>query len=368
MKKAVVAGHICIDITPTIPGERISRIDDMLSPGKLVNVDKADIHTGGAVSNTGLAMKKLGADVVLAGVIGNDAFGDLVYSIVSEYNAETGLIRKEGESTSYSIVIAPPGIDRIFLHNPGANNTFSFEDVPMDIVSESALFHFGYPPIMRRMFENNGAELVKIMKSVKESGVATSMDLAAIDPNSDAGKADWKTILSDTLPYVDIFVPSAEELMYMIDRENYGRLQKKCDGETLLDIESDIKPLAKRCIDMGAGIVLIKCGEPGMYYLTAGSERLEKIGCKLELDINTWKNKCGFEKSYVPDRVLSGTGAGDTSVAAFLTAMLDGMTPDWCVKLAAAEGASCVAEYDALSGIKTLDELQYRIEKGWKKV
>ena len=77
--------------------------------------------------------------------------------------------------------------------------------------------------------------------------------------------------------------------------------------------------------------------------------------------------KADFEKSYVPDEVLSGTGAGDTSIAAFLTAMLEGYTPEKCMQLAAATGACCVAAYDALSGLKPFAELEERIEKGWAK-
>ena len=53
---------------------------------------------------------------------------------------------------------AVPGIDRIFLHNPGANDSFRSEDIPEKMLEE-ALFHFGYPPIMRSMYENDGEEL-----------------------------------------------------------------------------------------------------------------------------------------------------------------------------------------------------------------
>lgn len=56
-KKVISAGHICIDITPVFPDSIKGKASDILSPGKLINVEAADVHTGGSVSNTGLAMK-----------------------------------------------------------------------------------------------------------------------------------------------------------------------------------------------------------------------------------------------------------------------------------------------------------------------
>jgi hypothetical protein len=37
------------------------------------------------------------------------------------------------------------------------------------------------------------------------------------------------------------------------------------------------------------------------------------------------------------------------------------------VQLAAAEGASCVEAYDALSGLRSFEELEARIDAGWAK-
>ena len=66
------------------------------------------------------------------------------------------------------------------------------------------------------------------------------------------------------------------------------------------------------------------------------------------------------------DIVRSGTGAGDTSIAAFLTATLDGEKIEDCVASAAAEGACCVTSYDALGGLKSIKEIKERIAAGWK--
>jgi len=369
-KKAVVAGHICIDITPGIPEQSAERIQDILSPGKLINVGGADIHTGGAVANTGLAMKILGADVTLIGKTGDDAFGDMIFTIVEKYGASKGLIRSHGDSTSYSIVLAIPGIDRIFLHDPGANDTFCSDDLPMDAISGSALFHFGYPPIMKRIFENDGEELVTIMKKVREVGAATSLDMCAVDPDTEAGRANWEKILANTLPYVDIFVPSIEELIFMLDREKYDRLRRAnpdSDLTGIIDLKEDIEPLGRKCLDMGAKIVLIKCGAPGMYYCTGNSEMIGSISKKLELDPDVWADKRGFEKSFKPEKVVSGTGAGDTSVAAFLASVLNNKTPQECVRYAAATGACCVEAVDALGGLKSFEELDAKMSKGWER-
>ncbi len=369
MGKIVVAGHICLDITPAIPVQEAD-FRDVLSPGRLLEVGEVDIHTGGLVANTGLAMKILGADVTLAGKIGNDAFGDMVCGIVGKYGLADGLIRSPEDSTSYSVVLAVPGVDRVFLHNPGANNTFCADDLPMDVISEAALFHFGYPPIMRRMYEDNGSELVKVMKKAHDAGAVTTLDLAAVDPAGEAGRADWKEILGKTLPYVDVFVPSVEELMFMLDRDKYEEIRGRegnIDFTGLIDVERDIEPLAGKCLDMGARILLIKCGAPGMYYQTAGKEELDRISEILKLKTKEWAKKKGFEKSFRPERILSGTGAGDTSVAAFLTSMVNGESLKKSVIYAAATGACCVTSYDALGGLMTFDRIDKKLKEGWDK-
>ncbi len=369
-RKTITAGHICLDITPKIPDKGAEHIQDILHPGRLINVGEADIHTGGSVANTGLAMKILGADVTLVGKIGDDEFGDIVRSLTDKYDAADGLIRSIGDHTSYSVVLAIPGLDRIFLHDPGANDTFCFDDLPIDKIGEAALFHFGYPTIMKKMYEDNGSELVRIMKSVKSLDVATSLDLTAVDPDTGSGRADWLRILNDTLPYVDIFVPSIEEIMFMVDRERFDNISSKAEDDDFtshIDVERDVIPVADRCMEMGAKIVLIKCGARGLYYATSGREGISHVGSRLELDLTAWSSKSGFISAFVPDRILSATGAGDTAIAAFLTAILRGYAPKECATYAAATGALAVSEYDALSGLESFEEIDKRIAKGWKK-
>lgn len=370
-KKVIVAGHSCLDVTPEFAQvDKVAEISKILSPGKLVLTKGVDIHSGGAVSNTGIAMKLLGLDVSLVTMIGNDPFGELLLQIYRKYGVSDHVIISKEESTSYSVVLAVPGIDRIFLHDPGCNMVFSFEDIKELDLSDVILFHFGYPPLMKQMYDKDGEQLTAMFQYLKSKGIATSMDMAFVDEKCEAGKADWTKILTNTLPYVDFFVPSVEELCWMIDRPRYNSWIERAKGKdmvSILDPDKDIRPLTDKCMEMGTSVLLLKCGAPGLFYRTAGEEKVRGLSSITGIDTKDWSNQIGFEVSYQPRRVLSGTGAGDTTIAAFLTAMLKGYSFDMSIHLAAAEGASCVEEYGALGGIKTLDVLEEKIKNGWEK-
>lgn len=366
-KKIVVAGHLCVDITPKFfESQRTDSVSALLKPGKLLNVGSSTNSVGGVVANTGLALKKFGSEVILLGKIGNDAFGHIIEETFEEHNAAQHLIHAGNESTSYTMVIAPPGIDRIFLHHPGTNDTFCYDDLDFDLIAQAGHFHFGYPPLMRKMYLDNGSEVVKIFKKIKELGLTTSLDMAAVEDGSEVAACDWAKLIRDVLPYVDFFVPSIEELGYMMDRPLYDQWNKRADGADItlmLDVSKDVKPLADRLIEWGAKCILIKCGASGMYLRTAGTEIMEQI----DPQFANWDNLDIFEKSYVPDCILSGTGAGDTSIAAFLKSAIDGYAPDRCLQLATGTGASCITAYDTLSGLLSFEELIQKIDAGWKK-
>ena len=106
-----VAGHLCIDMTPRfLQTKTAEKPSQLFIPGKLINVGNASFSTGGAVANTGLALKKLGTPVILIGKIGQDAFGSIIRQTFEQYQADEHLILSETESSSYTIVLALPGV------------------------------------------------------------------------------------------------------------------------------------------------------------------------------------------------------------------------------------------------------------------
>lgn len=367
MGKIIIAGHVCLDVTPVFAADRPLPLSEVIVPGKLLQMKDVIISGGGVVANTGLALKVLGADTRFMGKIGRDEFGRILSGIFARYGAQNDLTVCGDCSTSFSVVVAPPGTDRVFLHNPGGNHTFCLEDIDLDAVRGAAVFHFGYPPLMRSMFENGGRELLRIFSAVKTAGTPTSLDMAYVDPDSDAAKADWADIVKKVLPLTDIFAPSFEEICSMIDREAYQRLLNQSRGEDIsrhLSLSRDLLPLAEKLLAMGAKVVLIKCGEAGMLLKTAGRQTLSQAGPLFE----GWENLEIFRKSYKPVRLLSACGAGDASIAGFLKAFADGLTPQRCLSCAAAAGACRVEAYDVFSGLVPFDKLIERIDSGWEEL
>ena len=110
-KKVMVAGHICLDIFPRLPQTLEGGFGKVFTPGKLINVEEVVLNTGGAVSNTGQALAKLGMEVLLNGKVGNDNFGAIIRQLVGEKKAAAFKV-VDGEASSYTIVLALPDVDR----------------------------------------------------------------------------------------------------------------------------------------------------------------------------------------------------------------------------------------------------------------
>ncbi len=365
---AVVAGHVCLDITPRFHDAGTSEISKILTAGKLVNVGNASISTGGAVSNTGLGMVRLGSRIALMGKIGNDFFGTGIKGVFSSMGADDTLHIVEGEETSYSVVIAPLGIDRIFLHHPGANDTFRADDVNYDLVSRARLFHFGYPPLMKAIYSNGGAELIEMFRRVKKLGVTTSLDMSLPDPRSESGMVNWSGILDELLPLVDIAPFSAEETIFMLNRPRFDKIKSTsncCDPMDLFT-HNDFLDAGRALISRGAKIAAVKCGSRGILLCTAEMKKLSKMGAAAPRHPDSWANRELWEEAFEVKDVVSTTGAGDSAIAGLLTGLLKGNCPEDSLAAAACAGAQNVQALDAISGIHSWEDTMAMIP-GWKK-
>ncbi|MGQ9848654.1 MAG: carbohydrate kinase family protein [Aggregatilineaceae bacterium] len=346
---AVVAGHICLDIIPYIPS---LDLQSSLKPGALIEVGAAVLSTGGPVSNTGRNLHTLGIKTWLMGKVGDDAFGHIILDLIRAQDPDLtrGMIVVPGEVSSYSLVISPQGMDRAFLHCAGANHTFSADDVAYEILRRARLFHFGYPPIMERMYANEGEQLEVMFRRAKATGVITSLDMAMPDPQGPSGRVNWQKVLARTLPYVDVFLPSLDELLVML-----GRAVPPPPADAI------VSQVAEEMLALGTGIVVLKLGQRGLYL---------RIGERGVADIPdpAWRSRELWAPCFQPEPLVGTTGAGDATIAGFLAGMVRGQTVEAALTSAVAVGACNVEAADALSGVRPWDETQARIAAGWARL
>ena len=320
MGDIVVAGHICVDLTPTLGTN--ARID----PGTLIGVGPVNISLGGCVANTGIALAELGATVRLHATVGNDELGRIAERTIAEHsNLSADLSVSATLATSYSLVIEPPDTDRTFWHHTGANAEFTGAQLQLD---SADLLHVGYPPLLPGLLTDGGLPLVTLFTRAHRNGTTTSLDLAVVDTASDAGSYDWELILGSVLPLTDIISPSVDDLTSAL-------------GAVHSD-DGTVEAMAEKLLAWGAAVVAISAGAEGVLLRTAGAERLRDGGRMLAPLADRWADVTLRMPPRRVDKIHTTNGAGDASTAGLLFAMLGGADPHAALEWAAASSAAIV--------------------------
>lgn len=353
----VVAGYLGVDLAPGFAEcAEPTALARLLRPGRLVEVGPLALSLGGVVANTGLALSRFGRRVALMGAVGEDPLGDLALQMLASQDV-TLSVRRTAAPTAYGIVLAPPGTDRVFLECPGGNAIYRAADVDLEMVGRSRLFHFGYPPLMPALLADRGAELVALLAQVRGLGVSTSLDMTLPDPEGACAGVDWPDLLARVLPHVDVFVPSVEELLFMLAPGEYAQLVAEAgEGDPVDAIRPEqVVRLAEGAVALGARVVLVKAGHQGGYLRTGDCAGLRTLG----EGAGAWSDRALWLATEPVDaaRVCNACGAGDAAVAGFLAALLEGESPERAGRLAMVAGRDSLYGADTLTGLRSWEEM-----------
>lgn len=366
-KKALIAGTFNLDIIPGFP-ETYEGAGALISEGKAIYLNDMKFVLGGLVSNTGIAMDRLGADVVLSCKVGNDDISEVVIAMIKQATDKALILRTSEEKTATNIVVSAKNMDRVFWLKQGASQIYRFCDLePM--LDGIDLFHFGYPTGMKCMFEDE-ERLLSIYKQVKDKGITTTLDLSLPAKDSESSRADWKTILAKTLPYVDVFLPSIEEVMFIFRREAYNECIEKSGLAPSIDFidMSCLESISKEILELGVKVVAFKLGKYGLYVRTADKKKFQNIGSVKEMLDTSWYERELLEIPYCPEEFISTNGTGDSAIAGFLTGMLRGMTIEDTLKLASGTAATRIQSQNGANDISSCEEIFEHVESGWSKI
>jgi sugar/nucleoside kinase (ribokinase family) len=166
------------------------------------------------------------------------------------------------------------------------------------------------------------------------------------------------------LPLVDVFVPSLEEVSYMLGGSAACAEALNSGPDRARRVAEHVSALSTRLLDLGTGMVGIKAGDLGFYLRTGSASRLRAAGKAAPRDGEAWAGR-EIWSSIFQTSVVGTVGAGDATVAGFIFGLLRDMSPEQAVTAACATGASSVEAPDATSGVVAWEQVRARIEAGW---
>ena len=256
-------GELLIDFTPCEISEAGMKIFEQ--------------NPGGAPANVLVAAGNFGAKTAFIGKVGKDMHGEFLKETLEKYNIETkGLIMDEKVFTTLAFVSLNEKGERTFsfARKPGADTCLTKEEVNLELIKKSKIFHFGSLSLT-----NNPSKeaLLYALEKAKEM-----KKIISYDPN-------YRPLLWENR---DIAVKEMRDVV------KYADIIKISDEKTeLLTGYKEPEKAALKLIEQGISLVFITLGSEGSFLKTK------------DFQIRVKSKKCN---------VVDTTGAGDAFWGAIL--------------------------------------------------
>lgn len=277
------------------------KLDHIVAPGETISSHDLIVTCGGKGLNQSIALRKAGAQVLHAGIIGYD--GDMLKKTLEDAGVDTTLLKIDPDSKSgHTIIqIEEKTAQNCIIVCPGTNGM-----VEKDFIDE-VVSHF--EPGDYAVFQNEITNVDYAMKSCREKGLRVVFNPSPMTKELAA---------SDIYQYVDdLFINEVEgEQMTGTD-----------DPEAILQSLKESWPQCRVILTLGSkGAVILT--EDGPYY----------------------------QKAY-PCEAVDTTGAGDTFSGYFTALSAAGKTPAEALELSCKASSLAVRKMGAAASIPLLEEV-----------
>ena len=253
-----------------------------------------EANPGGAPCNVLAMLRKLDRRCAFVGKVGNDMFGHQLKAVAEEAGIDMSALRMDANvHTTLAFVKTYEDGDRdfSFYRNPGADMMLTEDELPMDMIRDTRIFHFG---TLSMTHEGVRQATRAAVLAAKQAGAIISFDPNLRPPlweslNEAKAQMLWGLSQADVVKIAD------NEIEFLTDTSDYEKgarlLRERYPGIRLLNVTA---------------------GANGSYAF------------------------CGDRKIFVPSFLLGGTiettGAGDTFCASVLDFVLthgvDGLSRD----------------------------------------
>ncbi|MGE5269439.1 MAG: ribokinase [Thiohalocapsa sp.] len=268
----LVFGSINVDVVLPVPS--------LPSPGETVLGGAYALLPGGKGANQALAARRAGADVMLAGAVGDDAFAETALAGLRAEGVDLSLIRLVARPTGLAAVIVDAGGDNLIAVASGANREAAAGDIPDGLLVPDTVLvcQMEVPP----------AETWQLVRRAAAAGARSVLNLAPVAP-----------LPPDSVGAIDILVAN--------------------EGEAAA-LGADPQAVAAR---LRTALVVTRGGDGATAFLAEGGR----------IDIPA-----------LPIAAVDTTGAGDTFVGVLATGINGRLALEVALRRAsAAAGLACLA-------------------------
>lgn len=244
-----------------------------------------EANPGGAPCNVLAMLSKLGKKTSFIGMVGNDIFGNKLQKTLEEVGIGTeGLIKSDEFNTTLAFVHTLKGGDRefSFYRKPGADMMLSENDINLDLIRNTKIFHFGTLSMTDSICRD---ATHKAIEEAKNSGALLSFDpnlREPLWPSLDLAKE----MITYGLSKCDILKISDNEALWYAETDSYD--------DAISYIKQEFPNIK---------LILLSLGKEG--------SRAYLGDIKVEVP------------AVITDKTIETTGAGDTFCGVVLSYVLD---------------------------------------------
>ncbi|MFG1817430.1 sugar kinase [Kribbella sp. NPDC049174] len=273
----------------------------------------AHLSIAGSESNVAIGLSRLGHQAAWLGAVGNDEPGRLIQRTLRAEAVDTSWLRFSDESFTGFIAFDQPSHDitRVSYHRHGsAGSTLTSAEclTALEAASPRLLHVTGITPALS---DSTRAATLAVVRAAADSDVRISLD---VNYRARLWSRTEATALRELLPYVHTVFASDDEL----------------------DILTDAPDPVRDLLDTGITEVVVTAGGKGAWAHTTDST---------------------IHRAALPVTVVDSIGAGDAFVSGYLSATLDGLSPESRLDRATTSGAFCVTATGDWESLPTREDL-----------
>ncbi|MEK7519545.1 MAG: carbohydrate kinase family protein [Patescibacteria group bacterium] len=273
-----------------------------LTLGSKIELDDISLTSGGGGTNSAATFANQGLKVAYCGQVGEDCFGNLIFSELKNLKIDTEFISKsKNKLTSTSVFLAYPGRDQTALVYRGASDDLDKKDMLWQEIKKTKWFYLA-------PFSGKLSKLTEdLVDFAKKYGIKV-----AWNPGYNQLKFP-QSILERIFKKIDILILNRQEASLL----------------TKISFNKE-KDIFRKLYKMTKGIVIMTKGKDGAVVLD--SKYLYKIP--------TLKLK-----------FTDATGAGDAFGSGFVAGIIDKNDIIFAMQLAMANSGFCVSKWGAKTGL-----------------